>query len=94
MSGDELTGNGHILLVPCGKSKGTRLAVAKDMYISPLFREERAYAERAGHSAVHSVGRARLVAPDNGWLSWPLSTHRLRAGAVSEAVALSRSPLK
>ena len=52
----------------CVKSKGTRPAAAKDLYISPLFRNERAYAERAGVPWFILPGEHGLVAPD-GWLA-------------------------
>ncbi|MFV8320988.1 DUF6884 domain-containing protein [Mycobacterium sp. 23] len=36
----------HVVLVTYAKSKGNGPAPAKDLYISPLFRKKRAYAER------------------------------------------------
>lgn len=58
----------HIILVTCVKSKGTRPAPAKDLYISALFRKERAYAERAGVPWFILSAEHGLVAPDE-WLA-------------------------
>jgi len=68
MSGTELTGEVHIVLVACVKSKGTRPAAAKDLYISALFRKERAYAECAGVPSFILSAEHGLVAPDE-WLA-------------------------
>ena len=64
----ELTAEVHIVLVACVKSKGTRPAAAKDLYISALFRKERAYAERAGVPWFILSAEHGLVAPDE-WLA-------------------------
>jgi hypothetical protein len=68
MSSTELTGQVHIVLVACVKSKGTRPAAAKDLYISALFRKERAYAEHAGVPWFILSAEHGLVAPDE-WLA-------------------------
>jgi hypothetical protein len=68
MSNTELTGEVHIVLVACVKSKGTRPAAAKDLYISALFRKERAYAEHAGVPWFILSAEHGLVAPDE-WLA-------------------------
>ena len=68
MSSTELTADGHIVLVACVKSKGTRPAAAKDLYTSALFRKERAYAERAGVPWFILSAEHGLVAPDE-WLA-------------------------
>jgi hypothetical protein len=58
----------HIVLVTCVKSKGTRPAAAKNLYISALFRKERSYAERAGVPWFILSAEHGLVAPDE-WLA-------------------------
>lgn len=68
MSSTEPTTEAHIVLVTCVKSKGTRPAVARDLYISPLFRKERAHAERAGVPWFILSAEHGLVAPDE-WLA-------------------------
>jgi hypothetical protein len=68
MSSTEPTAEVHIVLVTCVKSKGTRPAAAKDLYISALFRKERAYAERAGVPWFILSAEHGLVAPDE-WLA-------------------------
>jgi hypothetical protein len=68
MSSAELTAEVHIVLVTCVKSKGTRPTAAKDLYISALFRKERAYAERAGIPWFILSAEHGLVAPDE-WLA-------------------------
>ena len=42
------TAGADLLLVTCVRSKQSQPAAAKDLYVSPLFRMERAYAEQAG----------------------------------------------
>lgn len=64
----ERTREVHIVLVACGKSKRTRPAAAKDLYISALFRKERAYAESAGVPWFILSAEHGLVAPDE-WLA-------------------------
>jgi hypothetical protein len=64
----ELTGEVHIVLVACVKSKETRPAAAKDLYISALFRKERAYADCAGVPWFILSAEHGLVAPDE-WLA-------------------------
>ena len=57
-----------IVLVTCVKSKLDRPAAAKDLYTSPLFRKERAYAEQAGVPWFILSAEHGLVAPDD-WLA-------------------------
>ncbi len=52
------------MLVGCVKSKLSHAAPAKDLYISPLFRSERAYAEAAGERWFILSAEHGLVAPD------------------------------
>lgn len=53
-----------VVLVGCVKSKLTHAVPAKDLYISPLFRKERAYAEAAGERWFILSAEHGLVAPD------------------------------
>lgn len=53
-----------VVLVGCVKSKLSHAAPAKDLYISPLFRKERAYAETAGERWFILSAEHGLVAPD------------------------------
>jgi len=53
-----------VVLVGCVKSKLSHAAPAKDLYISPLFRKERAYAESAGARWFILSAEHGLVAPD------------------------------
>lgn len=53
---------GRIILVGCVKTKRGRTAAAKDLYVSPLWRGRRAYAESTGEpwlilSALHGLVR-------------------------------------
>jgi hypothetical protein len=57
-----------IILVTCVKSKVTRPALAKDLYTSPLFKKQRAYAERAGVPWFILSAEHALVKPDE-WLA-------------------------
>ncbi|OBK55139.1 DUF6884 domain-containing protein [Mycobacterium kubicae] len=57
-----------ILLVTCVKTKGTRPCAAKDLYISTLFKKQRAYAEKTGVPWFILSAEHGLVAPDE-WLS-------------------------
>jgi uncharacterized protein DUF6884/GIY-YIG catalytic domain-containing protein len=54
----------EILLVTCVKTKLSRPAAARDLYISPLFRKSRAYAERSGRPWFILYAEYGLVAPD------------------------------
>jgi len=57
-----------LLLVACVKKKLTAPAAARDLYVSPLFKKEREYAERAGLSWFILSAEHGLVVPDE-WLS-------------------------
>jgi len=59
---------GDLLLVTCVKEKLDTPAAAKDLYVSPLFRKERAYAERRGVPWFILSAEHGLVAPDE-WLA-------------------------
>lgn len=62
--GREPVGNADVLLVGCVKSKLSHAAPAKDLYISPLFRKERAYAETTGERWFILSAQHGLVAPE------------------------------
>lgn len=47
--------NMRVALVACSKTKSRTLAKAKDLYMSPLFKLSRAYAERIGRWAILSA---------------------------------------
>jgi hypothetical protein len=57
-----------IVLVTCVKSKAARPSAAKDLYTSPLFKKQRAYAERAGVPWFILSAEHGLVGPDE-WLA-------------------------
>lgn len=57
-----------IILVTCVKSKAHRPSAAKDLYTSPLFRKQRAYAEKARVPWFILSAEHGLVAPDE-WLA-------------------------
>ena len=57
-----------LLLVACVKSKLSVPAAARDLYLSPLFRKERTYAERSGLPWFILSAEHGLVAPDE-WLA-------------------------
>ena len=58
----------RLLLVTCVKSKTTSPAAAKDLYVSPLFRKARAYAERSELPWFIVTAEHGLVQPDE-WLA-------------------------
>ena len=60
--------NPHILLVTCVKTKREYPCAAKDLYASPLFTKERAYAEASGLPWYILSAEHGLIAPDE-WLS-------------------------
>jgi hypothetical protein len=62
------TGAASLLLVTCVKGKSARPAAARDLYVSPLFRKQRAYAERRGLPWFILSAEHGLVAPDE-WLA-------------------------
>ena len=53
-----------LLLVACVKEKLAAPAAARDLYVSPLFKKEREYAERAGLPWFILSAEHGLVAPD------------------------------
>lgn len=57
-----------IILVTCVKSKASRPSAAKDLYTSPLFKKQRAYAEKARVPWFILSAEHGLVAPDE-WLA-------------------------
>lgn len=57
-----------IILVTCVKSKAPRPSAAKDLYTSPLFKKQRAYAEKARVPWFILSAEHGLVAPDE-WLA-------------------------
>lgn len=61
-------GNGDLLLVTCVKEKRDTPCAARDLYVSPLFRKERAYAERRGVRWFILSAEHGLIAPDD-WLA-------------------------
>ena len=96
----DLTGDVHIVLVTCVKTKGTRPAAARDLYTSALFRKERAYAERAGVPWFILSAEHGLVAPDE-WLApyeryltdTPVSYRSAWGGWVAARLDLLAGPL-
>lgn len=57
-----------VLLVACVKEKHSVPAAARDLYVSPLFRKEREYAEHSGLPWFILSAEHGLVAPDE-WLA-------------------------
>lgn len=62
--GQELVGSADVVLVGCVKNKLSHAAPAKDLYVSPLFRKQRAYAEAAGERWFILSAEHGLVAPE------------------------------
>jgi hypothetical protein len=58
----------RLLLVTCVKEKLTRPAAARDLYVAPLFKKEREYAEHSGLPWFILSAEHGLVAPDE-WLA-------------------------
>jgi hypothetical protein len=90
----------EILLVTCVKSKLTRPAAAKDLYVSELFKRERRYAEGRGLpwfilSAEHGlVGPDEWLAPYERYLSDTPPSYRAAWGPwVAERLDLLMGPL-
>lgn len=89
-----------LLLVACVKEKLSRPAAARDLYVSPLFKKERAYAERSGLPWFILSAEHGLVAPDE-WLApyerylpdAPLSFRRAWGLWVTERLELLAGPL-
>ena len=90
-----------VLLVTCVKSKLARPAAAQDLYISPLFRKQRAYAEAAGVSWFILSAEHALVRPEE-WLApyerylpdTPATYQRAWGFFVAERLELLIGPLK
>lgn len=57
-----------IILITCVKTKRRKPCAAKDLYVSPLFAKQRAYAEKSGVPWFILSAEHGLVAPDE-WLS-------------------------
>lgn len=69
--GDDVAAEGQVptlLLVACVKEKLAIPAAARDLYVSPLFKKEREYAERAGLPWFILSAEHGLLVPDE-WLS-------------------------
>jgi hypothetical protein len=89
-----------LLLVTCVKAKRSSPAAAKDLYVSPLFRKQRTYAERQSAPWFILSAEHGLVAPDD-WLApyeryLPDTPHSYRAAWgswVAERLALLAGPL-
>lgn len=62
------TAPSSLLLVACVKAKASAPAAARDLYVSPLFRKERDFAERSGVPWFILSAEHGLVAPDE-WLA-------------------------
>lgn len=96
-----LNGSADVLLVTCVKSKLTRPAAARDLYVSPLFRKQRAYAEALGVPWFILSAEHALVQPDE-WLApyerylpdTPAAYQRAWGFFVAERLALLIGPLK
>jgi hypothetical protein len=56
-----------VVLVTCVKSKRSRPAAAKELYISPLFQKQRAYVEQTGLPWFILSAEHGLVARTSGW---------------------------
>lgn len=67
-----------VILIGCVKRKLPTAAPAKDLYVSPLFRKGRAYAERAGVPWFVLSAQHGLVGPND-----VLEPYDLRLGATS-----------
>lgn len=61
----DISSPAHVILIGCVKRKLPTLAPAKDLYVSPLFRRGRAYAEHAGVPWFILSAQHGLVAPDD-----------------------------
>lgn len=90
-----------ILLITCVKEKLPNPAAAQDLYVSALFRKERAYAERSGLpwfilSAEHGlVAPTEWLAPYERYLSDTPTSFREAWGAwVVERLELLAGPLR
>ena len=96
-----IPGESDLLLVTCVKEKRTSPAPARDLYASPLFKKERAYAERAGLPWFILSAEHGLVAPDE-WLApyerylpdTPGSFRTAWGNWVTERLELLAGPLK
>lgn len=90
-----------VLLVTCVKDKLSTPAAARDLYVSPLFKKERGYAERAGLPWFILSAEHGLVAPEE-WLGpydrylpdTPRSYRRVWGMWVTERLELLAGPLR
>lgn len=96
----DVTSPADLLLVTCVKEKLPKPAAAKDLYISPLFRKERVYAETTGLpwfilSAEHGlVDPDEWLAPYERYLPDTPATYRRAWGRwVAERLELLAGPL-
>lgn len=93
-------GAADALLVTCVKSKLTTPAAARDLYVSPLFRKQRAYAEALGVPWFILSAEHALVQPDE-WLApyerylpdTPAAYQRAWGFFVAERLTLLIGPL-
>lgn len=93
-------GAADALLVTCVKSKLTTPAAARELYVSPLFRKQRAYAEALGVPWFILSAEHALVQPDE-WLApyerylpdTPAAYQRAWGFFVAERLALLIGPL-
>lgn len=65
-------------LVGCGKTKLNHVALAKDLYVSPLFRAARRYAERCCHEWVILSGGHHVLLPEQAVAPYERSLSKLR----------------
>jgi hypothetical protein len=93
-------GRPDLVLLACSRTKAKTPAAARDLYVSPLFRKGRAYAERLGVpwyilSAEHALlPPGQLVAPYERHLSATSDDYRTAWGRwVAERLALLEGPL-
>lgn len=98
--GDQVAPASDLLLVTCVKTKQRRPSAAKDLYTSPLFRKQRAYAE-TGHAPWFILSAEHgLVAPDD-WLApyerylpdTPASYREAWAAWVAERLQMLTGPM-
>lgn len=78
MARTEALATADVILIGCVKRKLSTAASAKDLYVSPLFRQGRAYAELAGVPWFILSAQHGLVAPDD-----VLEPYDLRLSATS-----------
>ncbi|PVG83756.1 hypothetical protein DDE18_05435 [Nocardioides gansuensis] len=79
VAGPDNSTSADVILIGCVKRKLPTAAPAKDLYVSPLFRKGREYAENAGVPWFILSAQHDLVAPDE-----ELEPYDLRLGATSQ----------